>query len=173
MDGSTSISQAVIGNADPSWKIAGTGDFNRDGKSDLLWRNDDGSVALWQTDGLRSLTSYPVVDNSWKIAGTGDFNGDGKSDILWRNDNGQVAVWTMNGATALSRNLTSPDSIVDNSWKITGTGDFSSDGKADILWRNDNGSVAIWQMDGSMVTSTSLTSTPLVDNSWKIAAPIL
>jgi hypothetical protein len=183
MSGTTAIKTALSAPT-TDWKISGTGDFNGDGKADILWRNDDGSIALWQMNGSTllsppSLTSTPSADSSWKINGIADFNGDGKSDILWRNDNGQVAVWTMNGATALSQNLTSLYPSVDNSWKITGTGDFSSDGKADILWRNDNGSTAIWQMDGSMVTSTSListspASTPLVvDSSWKIAAPIL
>jgi Domain of unknown function (DUF4347)/FG-GAP-like repeat len=178
MNGGASTSQTVIANVTTDWKISGTGDFNGDGKADMLWRNDDGSIALWQMNGSAllsptSLTSTPSVDSSWKINGIADFNGDGKSDILWRNDNGQVAVWTMDGATALSKDLISPNSIVDNSWKITGTSDFSSDGKADILWRNNDGSTAIWEMNGATVASSSLTSVPVVDTSWKIAAPIL
>jgi FG-GAP-like repeat len=147
-------------------------DFNGDGKSDILWRNDYGSVAVWQMNGATvtsgSLTSVPNVDPSWKVTGTSDFNGDGKSDILWRNTNGSVAVWTMNGSTVISSSLASTSSL-DNSWKTAGTGDYNGDGKADILWRNDNGSIAVWTMNGATVTSSALTSTPALDNSWKVA----
>jgi FG-GAP-like repeat len=147
-------------------------DFNGDGKSDILWRNDYGSVAVWQMNGATvtssSLTSVPNIDASWKVAGTGDFNGDGKSDVLWRNTNGSVDVWTMNGSTVVSSNLTSTPSL-DNSWKTVGTGDYNGDGKADILWRNDNGSIAVWTMNGFTVVSSSLTSTPKLDTSWKVA----
>jgi hypothetical protein len=31
--------QAVAGVAHLTWKIVGTGDYNRDGTSDILWRN--------------------------------------------------------------------------------------------------------------------------------------
>ena len=34
------------------------------------------------------------------------------------------------------------------SWHIVGTGDFNADGHADILWQNDNGTPAIWLMNG-------------------------
>jgi FG-GAP-like repeat len=148
-------------------------DFNGDGKSDILWRNDYGDVALWQMNGATvtagSFTSVPNIDQSWKVAGTGDFNGDAKSDVLWRNTNGRVVVWTMDGSTVLSSSLTSTPSI-DNSWKTVGTGDYNGDGKADILWRNDNGSIAIWTMDGSTVKSSSKTSTAALDPSWKVAS---
>jgi FG-GAP-like repeat len=147
-------------------------DFNNDGKSDILWRNNNGSVALWKMDGATvtssSLTSTPSIDSSWKAVGTGDFTGGGKSDILWRNNNGSIALWKMDGSTVVSSSLTSTPAL-DNSWKTVGTGDYNGDGKADILWRNDNGSIALWQMDGSTVVSSSRTSTPALDNSWKVA----
>jgi uncharacterized delta-60 repeat protein len=147
-------------------------DFNNDGKSDILWRNDFGSVALWQMNGATvtsgSLTSFPNLDPSWKAASTGDFNGDGRSDILWRNTNGSIAVWAMGGSTVKSSSLTSTPSL-DNSWTTAGTGDYNGDGKSDILWRNTSGAVAVWEMDGATVTSSALTSTPALDNSWKVA----
>ena len=33
------------------WKIAGVGDFNGDGKPDLVWQHKDGWLALWYMDG--------------------------------------------------------------------------------------------------------------------------
>jgi uncharacterized delta-60 repeat protein len=147
-------------------------DFNGDGKSDILWRNDYGSIAIWQMNGSTvtngALTSISSVDSSWKTAGTGDFDGDGKSDILWRNDDGRVVLWTMNGANVLSSNLTSTPAL-DNSWKTAGIGDFDGNGNSDILWRNDNGAVAIWGMNGTNVLYSKLTSTPTLNNSWKTA----
>jgi FG-GAP-like repeat/Cysteine-rich secretory protein family len=176
MNGNTPTAQTVVGAASTDWKIVGTDDFNGDNKADILWRKADGSVAMWQMNGTSTIskTVFANVSNDWQIAGTGDFNGDGKADILWRNDNGSVAIWTMNGTTALSKDLTTPYPAIDNSWKIAGTSDFNGDGKADILWRNDNGSVETWLMNGSTVTAANLVSpNPVVDNTWKIAAPIL
>ena len=60
--------------------------------------------------------------------------------------------------------------------KATGTGTINNDDKpaeigekADILWRNDDdGSVALWQMDGATVTNAAFTSIESVDPSWKV-----
>jgi uncharacterized protein len=158
---------------DNSWKTAGTGDFNGDGKSDILWRNTNGNVAIWTMNGstitASNLTSTPSLDNSWKTAGTGDFNGDGKSDILWRNDDGSVALWQMNGSTITSSNLTSTPSL-DNTWKAAGTGDFNGDGKTDVLWRNTtNNAAVVWQMDGANVVTSTATSTSGLDSSYQVA----
>jgi hypothetical protein len=98
---------ATSADASPDWHIAGTGDFNNDGNSDILWRADDGSVAIWLMNGTQILSS-PVIATSadaspdWHIAGTGDFNNDGNSDILWHADDGSVAIWLMNGTQVAS-----------------------------------------------------------------------
>ena len=63
-------------------------DFGNDGKSDVLWRNDNGNVLSWNMNGA-GIASSPLlagVPTDWKVAdGSGDYNGDGNSDILWRN----------------------------------------------------------------------------------------
>ena len=82
-----------------NWTIVGTGDFNGDGKSDILWRDTSGTVAIWLMNGFANVGSGGSRNgaNHWSVAETGDFNGDGKSDILWRDTSGDVAIWFMNG----------------------------------------------------------------------------
>jgi serralysin len=58
----------VIGNPGPSWHVIGTGDFNGDGKSDILFQNTNGSVAIWLMNGT-TPTAEPfvqTVDPSWQ-----------------------------------------------------------------------------------------------------------
>ena len=138
---------------DTNWQIVGTGDFNSDGKTDILWRNKStGQNVVWFMDGV-NYGSYAwlleVADLNWEIVGTGDFNGDGKVDILWRNKStGQNVVWFMDGATMSNWSWILPE-VPDTNWQIVGTGDFNSDGKTDILWRNKStGQNVVWFMDG-------------------------
>jgi hypothetical protein len=39
MNGTNVIGTASLGNPGPDWHIFGTGDYNNDGKSDILWQN--------------------------------------------------------------------------------------------------------------------------------------
>ena len=41
--------------------------------------------------------------------------------------------------------------LITGTWAIQGTADFDGDGKGDILWRNDNGAVAVWEMNGANI----------------------
>jgi FG-GAP-like repeat len=141
-------------------------DFNGDSKSDVLWRDDFGNVAISQMYGA-NVTSNKFVTSltsDWKIAGTGDFNGDKKSDIVWRNDNGAIALWQMNGNNVTSNKIVAS---LTSDWKISGTGDFNGDKKSDIVWRNDNGAVAMWQMNGSTVVSNKIVAS--LSSDWKTA----
>jgi hypothetical protein len=86
----------------------GTGDFNGDGNTDILWRNySTGENAVWLMNGTTELNSVYLrtipTNLNWDIVGTGDFNGDGNTDILWRNySTGENAIWLMNGTTELN-----------------------------------------------------------------------
>ena len=96
-----------------SWHVAGVGDFDGNGKSDILWQNDNGSVAIWD-NGAIGHTIATGVPSSWHVAGIGDFNGDGKSDILWHNDNGAIAIWD----SAVVSHTVAAAGVVPNDWHI-------------------------------------------------------
>jgi hypothetical protein len=171
MNGSTiSTSSDVTSNGkavapDASWSVAGMGDFNGDGKRDILWRDTSGEVAAWMMNGTTIASSGDLTfggpaikpDASWSVAGIGDFNGDGNSDVLWHNANGSLNEWLMNGTT-----ITASDSITfngatlapDASWHLVDIGDFNGDGLSDMLWRNDSGAMAEWLMNGSTITAS-------------------
>jgi hypothetical protein len=184
MDGTTFVSEAVFSQvADTNWRIDGTGDFNGDGETDILWRYYgtgayQGLNDIWFMDGTTFVSEAvfsQVLDTNWKIAGTGDFNGDGKTDILWRNYGtgayqGLNDVWFMDGSTFVSEAVFSQ--VTDIFWEIAGTGDFNGDGHTDILWRYYGagpyqGLNDIWYMNGTAFVSEEVFS-QVLDTNWRI-----
>ena len=65
-------------------------DFNRDRRSDLLWRHDvSGQNVAWFMNGVDLVSGTftdpaSLPDPGWRIVGTNDFNADGQADLLWR-----------------------------------------------------------------------------------------
>ena len=172
---------AGTGAADNGWQVVGSGDFNGDGRVDLLFRNTtSGYVTEWlgtSTGGFTDNSAHAgtgAADNSWQIASTGDFNGDGITDILWRNSTtGYLTEWlgTSNGSFT-DNSAHAGTGAADNSWQVAGTGDFNGDGIDDILWRNTTtGYVTEWlgTSNGSFSDNVTHAGTGAADNSWKIA----
>ena len=170
-------SAAVGANPGPSWKVVGSGDFNGDGHSDILWQNASGQAAIWEMNGLNPIAggSAAVGANpgpSWKAVGTGDFNGDGHSDILWQN--------ARRSGRDLGDEREQPDrwrqrrvgAIPARAWKAIGTGDFNGDGYSDILWQNTSGQAAIWEMNGTNLDRRrQRRSRPNPGPTWKAIGP--
>jgi Ca2+-binding RTX toxin-like protein len=139
------------------------GDLDGDDQADLVWRNDDGSVATWQMNGgtVAAGNFLPTVTNDWHILGTGDFNADGRTDIVWQNDNGTLLDWQMASSSTIGSSFgigTAPA----NSY-LAGTGDFDADGKSDLAWRDlTSGVVTINTMAGTTSTIDG------VGNPWSV-----
>jgi hypothetical protein len=135
--------------------LPSTHEFNGDCKSDILWRDDNGNVAMWLMNGPAVLQASVLGDvtSNWSIVGQRDFNGDGFADILWRDSVGDVAIWLMNGFSVTSATVLGNVSPL---WSVVGTGDFNGDGKGDILWRDNVGNVGIWFMNGTTITQTAI-----------------
>jgi hypothetical protein len=69
MNGAQVLQAAIIGNAPTAWTIAATGDFNGDGKSDILWRDTGGNVTMWFLNGAQVSSAAGVgnVSTVWSI----------------------------------------------------------------------------------------------------------
>ena len=139
------VGMSSAGNIRLPFAVA-TGDFNGDGKVDIIAatsNSDDGLVVLpGNGDGTfgSPIASAPGV--SYTALAVGDFNGDGKPDIAALQPNGNtVTVLLGNGDGTFRTSFSyvvgqAPDSIV--------VGDFNGDGKPDIATANAlDGTVSI------------------------------
>ncbi|MBR1123330.1 VCBS repeat-containing protein [Bradyrhizobium lablabi] len=142
-------------------------DFNGDGNSDIVWRNDAGATSIWAMNDATILhsSSLGTMPAAWTLAGTGDFNGDGMSDLLWRNEAaGTAQIWDMNDGAILHANSLG---IIPSNWHALGVGDFNGDGMSDIVWRNDAGATSIWAMNDGVIDHSNTLGT--VPSTWTLA----
>ena len=152
LNGNVSAGGGIISNNpfDASWHIFGSGDFNGDGKSDLIWqRNSDGLLEIQFLNGNINAGGGVITNNpfdaSWSLFGTGDFNGDGKADLVWRrNSDGLIEIQFLNGNTSIGGG-TIANNPFDSSWTLAGVGDFNGDGKSDLIWRRNSDGLTEFQ----------------------------
>jgi FG-GAP-like repeat len=129
------------------------GDFNGDGKSGVVFTTANGGTAIWEDhvstspgQGHFNLQGN-LQDNgpTWHLMATGDFDGDHKDDLLWQNDNGLAAVWLMDGMQIRAGYTVAGSEANGPTWHTVVARDMNGDDRADIIWQNDNGAVAIWE----------------------------
>ena len=61
------VNGAFTNALDGAWTLAAAGDFNGDGKTDLLWRHASGLNAVWQMDGATVMDGAFTnsLDSAW------------------------------------------------------------------------------------------------------------
>jgi len=194
LQGTTPVQQHNLQQVDPTWHVKAAADFDGNTVADVLLQNDNGLLAIWElqntaTSGPQFLPNgqFNIGQNpgpTWHAVAAGDFNGDGRAGILFFNDDQlHAAIWEMqpggpaigpNGVFTEQVNLPSTGSTT---WKPVAVADFNGAGKDDILWRNDNGAVAIWEMTGTadgksiaVKANGQFNITQSVDPSWHVVA---
>jgi uncharacterized delta-60 repeat protein len=185
MDGTSIISSSNVFSEqyfDLNWKIVSSGDFNKDGSDDLLWRNiATGVNQVWFMNGTTKIgqqnitrpngTDFVVGGDAWRIKATGDFNKDGVLDIVWRNSvTGENLVWYLGGAGGTVYQTESSITPLGQDWDLQTANDFNLDGTVDIFWRNTvTGSNAIWYLGGPSGTTVQYTqSVDAIGLNWNV-----
>jgi len=81
--------------------VFGAGDFDGDGKADVLARDPAGYLWLYPGDGKGGWKSRVLVGSGWQvfntIIGANDFNGDGTRDVLAREPSGTLWLYPGDG----------------------------------------------------------------------------
>jgi serine protease len=132
-----------------SYVLQASGDFDGDGKKDLILRhtvNGRAVIALMNGANVVSQGSISTVPVNYKAVAAGDFNQDGSEDILWRNTAGLMFISYMDGVKEISRSGTLNISAT---IKLQGVADYDGDGLDDLLLRAPSGMIS------ALIMSTS------------------
>ncbi|MER7706127.1 glycoside hydrolase domain-containing protein [Kitasatospora sp. NPDC097605] len=139
------------------------GDFNNDGRIDLVGKTTDGTLLLWTGNGngtLNTSSGYAMwPDNGFGQVHdlvAGDFNNDGRTDVAGKLSDGTLLLWTGNGYGRLNTNSGYA------MWPGNGfgqvhdlvAGDFNGDGRTDVAGKLSDGALLLWTGNGNGTLNT-------------------
>ncbi len=163
---------SVVGDAlSGNWDVQTTGDFNRDGVTDMVLKDtSNGRFYIWTLNQSGVQTGgrdLGIIGNSWSIVSSGDYNGDGVADLLWRDaSNGHAYIWMLDTNTGLKSSVSL--GVLGANWTVGQSGDFDGDGNSDVLLRNGTtGQVYIYYMNNGIQSRGG--SVNVFGTSWGVA----
>jgi peptidoglycan hydrolase-like protein with peptidoglycan-binding domain len=142
----------------PGWNafnlVLSPGDWTGDGRSDVLARKPTGELHLYRGNGKGGFTGAgTAIGRGWQVFDTvvapGDFNGDRKPDLLARKPSGELFLYAGNGtggfASGARKVATGWQTLSD----VITPGDFTGDGRADLLGRKGTGELYLYRGTGT------------------------
>jgi hypothetical protein len=135
-----------------NWEIVTSGDFNKDGDADILWRNlATAEWKVWQMqNGLRTAQNTPAdfdLAHEWTVIGAGDTDKDGDDDVIFNKaTSGEVLVWEMQDHAIANTHAVGTKA----GYALNRIGDFNKDGDVDLLFRQNSADVLVtWEIEAN------------------------
>lgn len=149
-------SSRVIGR---SWtifsQVISPGDWNGDGEADLMGvRKSTGELVLYAGLGGGSFRPGVVVGRGWNLAaqvtGVGDLDGDGRADlaVLMKGTTGEVRVYHSTAGGGFGATTVAGTGWTDVRM-MRGVGDYSADGRPDVVVVRGDGSLVLHPGNGT------------------------
>ncbi|MGW5395433.1 FG-GAP-like repeat-containing protein [Streptomyces sp. NPDC003952] len=138
-------------------------DFNGDGYTDLVARDNNGGLWIYGGtggSGTSTLGASYFAGNGWwrdqwPSVSTADLNNDGYTDIVARNYRSELWLYPGTGRTG-TQTLGNPI-LLDTGWDIypdLGYGDINGDGRTDLIARDGAGNLWVYPHNGGTGTAT-------------------
>ena len=151
------LHESNLGTVGLNFQVAGFGDFNADGTTDMMLRNvNTGQFELYDivNNRITSASNVGTVGLAFQVAGFADFNQDGTTDMLLRNVNtGQFELYDIRNnaiTSASSLGAVGPD------FQVAGFGPFHAPGASDMILRNGNtGQFEVYDIVNNQITTAN------------------
>lgn len=160
--------------ANTDFKVVGIGDFNGDGRDDVLLRRSDGRWHYYPMNGARTISgrgAAPLTrDIAYSVIGAADFDGDGRDDVMLRHMDGGWHYYRLDGRVIMAGSGSA--SLTKNTdYRVAGVGDLDGDGRGDLLLRHVDGRWYYYPMNGRRAGSGRGTAQLTRDLQWAIPRP--
>ena len=142
------------------FELEGAGDFDGDGRTDLLWRRRETgrlTVAL-RRDGTAEFRGSIALPMATSLVAVGDFGADGREDLVFRTPDGRLWILHLDGAEVRRVDLL-PD--LPGEFELFRADDLDGDGDADLLLRDPrSGATESWLLAGGRVVEARAIDDP-------------
>lgn len=138
------------------------GDFDQDGKSDLVMLNTAngtrGTARMSGTTFGSANLSVPALPSgcTWYLGATPDIDYNGSNDLIYHSPDCARVIARLMQSGSPTQPIALPAGMVEmgsvnSDWTLIGTGDFDNDVRPDLVWRNTSGIVVVWFMNGTAI----------------------